>query len=395
MQKLKDIRAKRGLAIINRKVFILLIAWLVILSALAGCGGKDKQTTEGEKTVIPVQTAAAAKGTLADITVVSGKLEALTSSDVVPGGQGGKVYSVNVALGDKVSKGQVLVTLENEAQAAAVRQAAEGVAQNEAALEVSKINYEQAKANYERGKELYDSGVIAQAGQAGFETTYEIPYKQAKVDFEQTKPAALAAARAALASAEQQYNDCFIKSPINGVVTAVNVDPGELAGPSANPVVSVVNLSKVVVKSTVTENQINTIKQGQKVPVLVSAVSADPITGVISNIALASDPASKAYPIKVQIDNPDLKLKPGMFAEVQLTGEKRETLVVPREAVVKIDGRDNVWVVNDNKAAGRPVTVGSSDGKNIEIKDGLKEGEQVVVSGQNSLQENAEVEVKK
>ncbi|SFH06656.1 membrane fusion protein, cobalt-zinc-cadmium efflux system [Desulfotomaculum arcticum] len=383
------------MAIINRKVFIVLAFWLIILSALTGCGGKDNQTADGEKTVIPVQTAAAAKGMLADTTVVSGKLEALESSDVVAGGQGGKVYSVNVSLGDKVSKGQVLVTLENETQAAAVRQAEGGVAQNEAALEVAKINYEQAKANYERGKELYDSDVIAQAGQTGFETTYEIPYKQAKVDLEQTKPAALAAARAALASAQQQYDNCFIKSPINGVVTAVNVDPGELASPSASPVVSLVNLSKVVVKSTVTENQINTIKQGQKVPVLVSAVSADPITGVISNIALAADPASKAYPIKVQINNSDLKLKPGMFAEVQLTGEKQKTLVVPREAVVKIDGRDNVWVINDNKAASRPVTVGSSDGKSIEIKDGLKEGEQVVISGQDSLQDNAEVEVKK
>ncbi|WP_051273493.1 efflux RND transporter periplasmic adaptor subunit [Desulfotruncus alcoholivorax] len=384
------------MSIIKHKVFILLAVWLVILSALAGCGGKQQQSAEGKETVVPVKTAAAVKGVLADTTVVSGKLEALASSDVVPGGQGGKVYSVNVALGDKVSKGQVLVTLENEAQAAAVRQAKEGVAQCEAALEVSKINYEQAKANYERGKQLYESGAIAQAGLGGFETAYEIPYKQAKIDFEQVKTAALAAARATLASVRQQYDNCFIKSPINGVVTAVNVDPGELASPaSPTPVVSVVNLAKVVVKATVTENQINAIKQGQKVPVLVSAVSATPFTGVITNIALASDPVSKAYPIKVQIDNPDQKLKPGMFAEVQLAGEKKETLVVPREAVVKIDGRDNVWVINDNKAVSRPVTTGASDGKNIEIKDGLKEGEQVVVSGQDSLQDNVKVEVKK
>jgi len=376
-------------------MLILIAAGLIVLSALAGCAGQEKQAAGGGEVSIPVKTAAVAKGVLADTTVVSGKLEALEASNVVPGGQGGKVYAVNVALGDKVSKGQVLVTLENTAQAAAVRQAQEGVAQCEAALEVSRINYEQAKANYERGKQLYDSGAIAQAGQGGFETAFELPYKQAKVDFEQVKPAAIAAARAALASAQEQYNNTLIKSPISGVVTAVNVDPGELASPaSPTPIVTVVNLSKVVVKAAVTENQINAIKRGQKVPVLISAVSATPITGTITNIALAADPVSKAYPIKVQIDNPELKLKPGMFAEVQLTGEKKEALIIPKEAVVKIDSRDNVWVVNDNKAVSRPVTVGASDGNNIEIKDGLKEGEQVVVLGQDSLQDNAKVAVK-
>ncbi|MBF7081574.1 efflux RND transporter periplasmic adaptor subunit [Desulfallas sp. Bu1-1] len=363
---------------------------------LAGCGkGKDQVKAEGDELIVSVRTAAAEKGVLADTTVVSGKLEALASSDVVPGGQGGKVYSVNVQVGDRVSKGQTLVTLEHAALAAAVRQAEQGVAQAEAALEVSRITYEQAKANYERGKQLYESGAIPQAGPTGYETAYEIPYKQAKIDYEQAKPAMLAAARATLAGAREQYNNAFIKSPISGVVTAVNVDPGELASPaSPTPVVSVVNLDKVVVKATVTENLINKIKQGQQVPVLVSAVSAKPFTGTITNIALAADPVSKAYPIKVQIDNPGYLLKPGMFAEVQLSGEQKETLLVPREAVVKSNGKDIVWVVKDGKAGSRPVTVGISDGKKIEIKKGLKEGEQVVVSGQDTLQENAKVEIK-
>lgn len=372
----------------------MLVSYLLILLLAAGCG-KDKQPPGEEEKIISVQTAAVEKGTIAETIMVTGKLEALAASDVVPGGQGGKVHSVNVELGDNVSKGQTLITLENAALAAVVRQAEQGVAQAESALELAKITFEQARANYERGKQLYESGAIPQAGQTGFETAYEIPYKQARIDFERVKPAALANARAALDSAREQYNNTFIKSPISGVVTAVNVNPGELASPASPvPVVSVASLDKVVVKAAVTESQINKIKRGQEVPVTISAVSDKPFKGVIANIAYAADPSSKTYPIKVQINNSGHTLKPGMFAEVQIKGEQVETLVAPREAVVKTGDKDVVWVVNAGRVTTREVTAGTSDGKKIQIIKGLKAGEQVVVSGQSVLEENAKVEVK-
>lgn len=369
---------------------------LISALLLAGCGGQKQEQTGEQEQAVPVRVAAVEKGSLADAVVVTGKLEALASSNVVPGGQGGKVYSVNVKVGDKVGKGQTLVTLEHTALSAAVQQAEQGVVQAESALEISGINCAQATANYERGKQLYESGAIPAAGPSGFETAYEIPYKQAKIDYEQIKPAMVANARAALAMTREQYNNAFIKSPINGVVTAVNVNPGELASPASPvPVVSVVSLDKVVVKATVTEDQINKLKQGQEVPVLVGAVSSTPLIGVITNIALAADPNSKAYPIKVQLDNPEQLLKPGMFAEVHLENQKEEVLRVPREAIISLGGRDIAWVITNDKAVSRPVTVGVSDGKQIEIQAGLKEGEQVVISGQESLQENAAVEIVK
>ncbi|MCL2337538.1 MAG: efflux RND transporter periplasmic adaptor subunit, partial [Firmicutes bacterium] len=203
-------------------------------------------------------------------------------------------------------------------------------------------------------------------------------------------------AQAGLESARANYDHAFIKSPISGVVTAVNINPGELASPgSPTPVVTVINLDKVVVKATVTEGQINTLKQGQQVPVMVTAVSATPLTGVITDISPAADAASKAYPIKVQLDNKDHLLKPGMFAELRLSQSQPATLLAPKEAVVQIGGVDNVWIVVDGKATSQPVTTGSSDEKNIQILKGLKEGDQVVTSGQNMLQENAKVEIKK
>ncbi len=391
-----DLRLKIGeVMVIKHKAVFLLISFVFAVLTVAGCGQKPSETEQQETAAVPVEIAMVEKGSLADIVVVTGKLEALETANVAPGGQGGKVYSVNVKVGDKVSKGQTLITLENATLAAAVRQAEQGVTQAEAALELSGIAYNQTAANYERGKQLFDSGAIPAAGPSGFESAYETPYKQAKIDYEQIKPASLATARAALDMAREQYNNAFIKSPINGVITAVNVNPGELASPgSPTPVVTVVSLDKVVVKATVTEEQINKLKQGQEVPVLVGAVSAGPLKGIISNIALAADPNSKAYPIKVQLDNPEQLLKPGMFAEVQLKSNQQETLLAPRQAVVKTSGADKVWVVADGKAASREVTAGSSDGEKIQITGGLTEGEQIVISGQNLLQENAQVEIK-
>jgi len=369
----------------------LLIAVLI----LSGCAGQQAGDTGEQESAVPVRVAAVEKGSLADTVVVTGKLEALDMANVVPGGQGGKVYSVNVNVGDKVAKGQTLVTLEYVSQQAALQQAEQGVVQAEAALEIAGITYEQVSANYERGKQLYESGAIPVAGPSGFETAYEIPYKQAKIDYEQIKPAMVANARAALTMVREQYNNAFIKSPINGVVTAVNVNPGELASPgSPIPVVSVVSLDKVVVQATVTENRINKLQQGQEVPVLVSAISSEPLTGVITNIALAADANSKAYPIKVQLNNQEQLLKPGMFAEVQIKSNQQKTLLMPKEAVVKTGNTDTVWVVNEDLVTTREVTVGNNDGENIQIIEGLQEGEQVVVSGQNMLQENDKVEIK-
>ena len=378
---------------VNLSITLLVIMLMVLL--LAGCGDQQSVDAEQQDSAVPVRVAAVEKGSLADTAVVTGKLEALEMANVVPGGQGGKVYSVNVKVGDKVTKGQTLITLEHTSLMAAVQQAEQGVVQAESALEISGIAYNQAAANYERGKQLHESGAIPAAGQSGFETAYEIPYKQARIDYEQVKPAMVANAKAALAMTREQYNNAFIKSPINGVVTAVNVNPGELASPgSPTPVVTVVNLGKVVVKATVTEDQINKLRQGQEVPVLVGAVAAEPLTGVITNIALAADANSKAYPIKVQLDNPEQLLKPGMFAEVQIKSSQPETLLVPREAVVKMGDLDTVWIVEGDLATTREVTAGASNGELIQIIEGLQEGEQVVVSGQNMLQEDAKVEIK-
>lgn len=377
---------------VKGKILAGLITILLVSLLVAGCS-RGPQENKGESKAVPVEVVKAKKDVLAETSVVTGKLEAIASSDVVPGGQGGKVESVKVDVGDRVKKGQTLVVLEHAALAAAVRQAEQAVVQAETALELARIDYEQARANYERGKMLFEQGAIPAAGPQGFETAYEIPFKRAKENFEKVQPAALEQARAALAQAREQYNNAFIKSPISGVVTAVNVDPGELASP-ASPAVSVADLSKVVVKATVAEDLVNKLKKGDEVKVTVAAVSPEPFTGKITSIAPAADRAAKAFPVEVQLDNPEGKLKPGMFAEISFEQKYPEGIVVPREAVAGSGEESVVWVIKDGVAERREVELGAGNGRSVIILSGVKEGEQVVTVGAGALRDGMKVEIK-
>ncbi len=398
-----------------RSVKISLAVFLIFLLLAVGCG-KEQEGGQANAGPVTVSTAKAAVGQLDNRVVVSGKLEAVQTASIVTKVPG-KVARVHVDVGDRVSAGQVLVTLENKdladrvaqakaalAQAeAALSQAQAGLKAAQAALENARINFTNAEANYKRGKELLAAGAIPPAV---FEGQYELPYKQAKQALEGTAPAqveqaravvkvqqaAVSSARAQLALAQSSYEDSFIKAPFSGVVTARNINPGEMA--ATQPLLTLANIDRVLVRAVVGETYINQLNKGDKVQVRISAVSDRPFTGVITSIAPAADPATKSFPIKVEIDNPKHVLKPGMFAEVQLPNGEQKQLLVPREAVVKDGERDYVWVVKQGKVQRCEIKAGESDGRYIAVISGLKAGEEVVTAGQESLQDGARVTVR-
>ncbi|MCF8011953.1 MAG: efflux RND transporter periplasmic adaptor subunit [Clostridiales bacterium] len=369
---------------------LLLIILSVSLLA-AGCGKQPEENNSAEKTV-PVEVVKAQKDKLQEINVVSGKLEAVSSSDVVPGGAGGKVESIKVETGDKVWKGQTLVVLENNTLAAAVKQAEYGVAQVKSALESAEIDFKQAKKNYERGQKLFKQGAISKSV---FESKYENPYKKAKINFEKTQPAALEKARAGLEQAKESYQNSIVAAPISGTVTAVNVNPGELASPqSPLPVVSIAMLDKVEVEAGVAGDLVNNLSTGDEVQVDVSAVPGGPFAGKVTSISPAADQQSKSFPVEVELDNPEHKLKPGMFAEINFVREHDEHIVVPREAVSGSGGENAAWVIKNGTAHKRQVELGPGNSDSIIVLSGIHEGDRVVVVGSGSLKDGNKVKIK-
>ncbi|AEF93216.1 efflux transporter, RND family, MFP subunit [Desulfotomaculum nigrificans CO-1-SRB] len=359
-----------------KKHIILVTTLMVILSiTMAGCSKKSQeqdkaQSVRGGRGAGTVKVAQVVEGNLKEKMTLSGTLEALNSVDLVAK-TSGKVASLLVDVGSRVSAGQTLMTLEAEDLAAAVASA-------EANLEAAKVTYDLSLSKYQRGKELKQAEAISQSD---FEENYEGAYRKAA--------AALKSAQAALAQSQARYNDTIIKSPISGIVTARNINVGELAG-SSSPIFSISNLDKLVVLVNVNEQQVNKFAEGQKVAVKVSAVSQNPFTGIVTNIALAADPKLKAYPIKIELDNKDHKLKPGMFAEVLWENELK-TLLIPREAVLSQDGKSKVFILDHGVVKERQVQTGAADGKNIVVTSGLSKGEQVIVGNLDNLKDGMKV----
>lgn len=378
----------------------LLLLVLVFLLAVAGCSSRQNP---GSHTRVPVTVAEATLGQLSRGNLLTGKVmakEEVNLSPKIPG----KVGRVQVDVGQEVKAGQVVLTLDAPEIEAAVRQAeaaakvAEaGVVQAElgmekakAALEQAQESYRLAEANYKRGKLLLDEEAVSQADfEARFEQPYinavgalktaEASYNQAVDQKEHVAPAQLNQARAALAAAQTNAANTVLTAPISGIVSARNVDPGELIA-AAVPALTVVNIDEVVMECGATETQVNELKVGQDVKVFVSAVRSEPFVGHISNISPSADPRTKTYTVKVKVPNTNHLIKPGMFAEADL-GVAKKVVLVPRDAVVTRDNTTVVFTVHGGKAVLRKVETGESDGRNIVIKEGLAPGERVVVSG--------------
>jgi RND family efflux transporter MFP subunit len=366
---------KKGIIVVVL-IAIVIVGGIFVLNYLSpGDEPLQDAIANAESNSVPVEVVEAKKGDITEITRMTAQVEASEKVSIIPK-MGGKVDRVAVSVGDRVSKGQVLIQLEQKDLLAQLKQAEAGLAAAKAGENSAIARLEDAQATLERMKKLYEEGAISKQ-----------QLEQAKLQYEVSSPEAVYAqieqAEAAVEAIKLQLENTTITSPISGVVTSVNVSTGEMAGPSM-PVAEVMNLDEVEVKIGVVEQYINNINIGDRVYVKISSVSSEPFIGTIKTIAPAADSITKTFPVTVVLDNKDHQIKVGMFAEVSIVTRTREdVIIVPMQAVVDQGGRQTVFVVENDQAVSRQVEFGLNDGKNIEIISGIAEGESVIVKGQN------------
>ena len=192
------------------------------------------------------------------------------------------------------------------------------------------------------------------------------------------------------------FTKAEVKAPIKGTVIRYYVDIGDSVIPQEpmpqEPVLNIAYMDKVKIVVNVGEKDISKLRKGEKVRASVDAYPEESFLGRVVKVAPAVDPRSRKLKVELEIENKDHRLKPGMFADVEIIyNEHSNVLVVPRISVLEKEGRTILFTVEDGRAKLREVKTGISDGEKIEIVEGLTEGESVVVEGNYGLIDGAKV----
>lgn len=289
---------------------------------------------------------------------ISAKIEPKEQVAIIPMAQG-QITSVNVKLGDKVKKGQVLFTIDSTQAKTVMNKAKEG--------------YLSAKSTFERVNRLYQEGAIS------------------KQEFENAQTQKVIANENYISSSDA-YSNCIVTSTIDGYVTSLNVSVGNMAG-GKTPAVTVADVSSLNANVSVSEFIIGKIKQGDTVDLKIATLGDKVYKGEIEAVSPAPALDGVTYPVKIKVTDESGDIKAGMFAEISIKSvEEKKAVTVPTSSVILKKGETKVAIVDDEDIVKlRAVETGIDTDKYIEIKSGLKAGERVIVKGQEYVVEGEKV----
>jgi len=349
---------KTKIILIGSITVVILVALIVkskvALNATSGTASVD--------TAYSVSVAPATTRSIEDRISAVGTINAFNDVVVLSETQG-RVLKVDVEVGDYKQAGAVLVEVDKELK--------------EAAYKAANVTYEKAKKDLERYEQLYKEHSIS-----------DTQIEQTRWSYQ--------SAEAQYVTARRQLSDTKITTPISGIVTArfVNVGTMVMGAPQATQIAEVVDISKLKAKVNIAEADLLKLHMGDAAEITSELYPHTTFPGRVFTISSKGDDGH-TYPVEVLLNNPKLQLKAGMFVSVTFNPKtSMPTLVVPREALVGSMQDSKLYVVKDNTAKLRSVTVAKQIGTSIEIVDGLLEGELVVIDGQDNLSDNVSVVIR-
>ncbi|MDD5194917.1 MAG: efflux RND transporter periplasmic adaptor subunit [Candidatus Omnitrophica bacterium] len=188
-----------------------------------------------------------------------------------------------------------------------------------------------------------------------------------------------------------KFEKAPVESPLSGIIGRVYVDIGENVT-IQTPIALVVDMRRVKIQLDIPEKYYSKIALGQTAKVKVDAYPDEEFTGLVTKISPVVDLSTRASPIEIAIDNPESKLCSGMFSKVSLIlAEHKNVAVILKEAIMGKEPNSYVYVIENQKAVLRNITVGIRQGSYYEIRDGLRQGDLVVIMGQQKLYDGAQV----
>lgn len=355
------------------KIWIAVVVIVIVaVAAWAMSGGKKKEDINFKEEKVALKT-------LQNSVTATGTIEAVTS--VTVGTQvSGIVNKLYVDYNSQVKKGQVIAELDKTNLLSELNTAKANLASAQ-----SSLNYQ--AANMERYKTLYKKGLVSAD-----------EYENALLTYRQAKEQ-VASSKENVQRAQTNLGYATITSPIDGTVISKSVEEGQTVAASFNtPELFTIakDLTNMQVVANVDEADIGNVKEGDRVTFTVDAYPDDTFEGTVKQVRLEATTTNNVvtYEVVISAPNADLKLKPGLTANVTIyTQERSGVLAVANKAlrftptketvgkdmkIVDCKGKNKVWALNGNTLTAHPVTIGQSDGINTEITKGLKQGDKSV-----------------
>ena len=329
------------------------------LMALCSCGEK-KQTAEEQTVRVKVQQiqAEAVNGEQG----FSGTIEEQSGASL-SFATAGTIKRIYVNSGQTVGAGQLIAELDPTTM------------QN--AYTIAKTALEQAQDTYNRMKELHDDGSLPEMQWIAIENQ-------------------LKSATASEAMAKKSLADTKLYAPFGGYIATKDAEVGQNAGPGV-PVVKLVSIGSVKVKISVPEDDIQRIKKGSSMKIIVPALGNREFSGSVTERGVSADPRSRTYEVKATINNHDGQLLPGMICQAFTNYMQGTTGVFVPANLVQLDSDNNtfVWVVNGGKAVKRQIFISNETAQGAQVSGGLSEGDQLIVAGQQKVSNGMKVEIVK
>ncbi|MFL6550902.1 MAG: efflux RND transporter periplasmic adaptor subunit [Povalibacter sp.] len=330
---------------------------LALLAAVAACDGPPAPTRQAQSAAsVNVVTAPVTRKSLSTEIEAVGTARARESVDVTSKASN-IVTAIRFKEGDLVKRGEVLVELDS--------------AEARAALAEAEAAFAESESQFRRSRDLYAQQALSISQLDQIEAT-------------------LKADRARVAAATARLADTVIRAGFDGRTGFRRVSVGGLISPGAI-ITTLDDTSTIKLDFTVPETYFYLLKRDLQIKATSAGLPNRVFEGKVTNIDSRVDSVTRSVTVRAEIPNPEGLLRPGMFMTVNLQGEATPTLLVPEAAIIPEQGRTFVFVVVDGKAVRREVRIGRRRPGEVEITQGLQEGEQVVVEGTQNIREGMPV----
>jgi RND family efflux transporter MFP subunit len=343
----------------------------LILSAILSAGCSNSPQGAQTDIATPVSVTELKKGPISKLINTTGTAYPIYGADLATETNGAYHLQINpktgkaFKLGDLVTKDQLIVRLENREY------------ENGIAIDAKKLNLEIAEQEQTKQKNLYEKGGVTLSEMRNT----EVKVTNARYDYEN-----------ALLNLEKMN----IKAPFDGViVTLPHYTPG-VKIEQGKPVAGIMAYSRMYMDINLPESSIGHVKVDQPVFITHYTIPEDTISGVISELSPAISTETRTFKGKIVIQNNELKLRPGMFVKADIVVDKAESaIIIPKEVIQSNRRRKYVYIVEKNTAILRDIKTGLEDEQHVEVVEGLKENDNLVTKGFETLKENSKVKVQK